>query len=61
MIADPHDAAALGAAMARMLDRGYLREASTAARATGNRWTFEQHYQALLSVFGEVRRAKRAA
>ncbi|HVL12193.1 MAG TPA: glycosyltransferase, partial [Gemmata sp.] len=61
VIADPHDAAALGAAMARMHDRGYLREANTAARATGNRWTFEQHYQALLSVFGEVRRAKRAA
>jgi UDP-glucose:(heptosyl)LPS alpha-1,3-glucosyltransferase len=61
VIDDPHDARSLGAAMSRMLDRGYLREASTAARATGSRWTFEQHYQSLLDVFGEVRREKRAA
>jgi UDP-glucose:(heptosyl)LPS alpha-1,3-glucosyltransferase len=61
VIDDPHDAPALAAAMTRMLDRGYLREASAAARATGTRWTFEHHYQALLSVFAEVRQARRAA
>jgi UDP-glucose:(heptosyl)LPS alpha-1,3-glucosyltransferase len=61
VIDDPHNAPALAAAMSRMLDRGHLREASAAARATGTRWTFELHYQALLDVFGEVRRAKRAA
>jgi UDP-glucose:(heptosyl)LPS alpha-1,3-glucosyltransferase len=61
VVSDPHDAPALAAAMAKMFDRGYLREASAAARATGSRWTFEHHYQALLSVFSEVRLSKRAA
>ncbi|HSQ57762.1 MAG TPA: glycosyltransferase family 4 protein [Gemmata sp.] len=61
VIDDPHDAASLAAAMSLMHDRGYLREASAAARATGTRWTFEDHYQLLLEVFGEARRAKRAA
>lgn len=61
VIADPHDAPKLAEAMACMTDRGYLREASSAARATGTRWTFEDHYRGLLDVFGEVRRARRAA
>jgi UDP-glucose:(heptosyl)LPS alpha-1,3-glucosyltransferase len=61
VIDDPHDAVALAAAMTRMSDRGYLRDASTAARLTSARWTFEHHYQALLDVFGEVRKMKRAA
>ncbi|VTT97345.1 glycosyl transferase group 1 : Glycosyl transferase group 1 OS=Isosphaera pallida (strain ATCC 43644 / DSM 9630 / IS1B) GN=Isop_0825 PE=4 SV=1: Glyco_transf_4: Glycos_transf_1 [Gemmataceae bacterium] len=61
VVSDPHDALELAAAMAKMFDRGYLREASAAARATGSRWTFEHHYQALLSVFSEVRLSKRAA
>ncbi len=61
VIDDPHDARVLAAAMTSMLDRGYLREASAAARLTGTHWTFEHHYQALLGVFAEVRRVKRAA
>jgi UDP-glucose:(heptosyl)LPS alpha-1,3-glucosyltransferase len=61
VIDDPHDTRSLAAAMSRMLDRGYLRDASAAARVTGTRWTFEQHYRALIDVFGEVRRAKQAA
>ena len=61
VIDDPHDAGALAAAMARMTDGGYRYAASHAARLTGRRWTFERHYRALLDVFGEVRRAKRAA
>jgi UDP-glucose:(heptosyl)LPS alpha-1,3-glucosyltransferase len=61
VIDSPHDAPALAAAMTRMTDRGYLREASSAARSTGTRWTFEHHYQSLLSVFSEVRRVKLAA
>jgi len=61
VIDNPHDSSALAAAMAQMFDRGYLREASVAARTTGSRWTFEHHYQALLGVFTEVRRMKRAA
>jgi UDP-glucose:(heptosyl)LPS alpha-1,3-glucosyltransferase len=61
VIDDPHNAPALAAAMARMLDRGYLREASAAARQTAGRWTFEDHYRAMIDVFGEARRIKRAA
>ena len=61
VIEDPHDGIALASAMTRMFDRGYLREASAAARQTAGRWTFEDHYQAMIDVFGEVRRIKRAA
>jgi UDP-glucose:(heptosyl)LPS alpha-1,3-glucosyltransferase len=61
VIDDPHDVCTLAAAMTRMLDRRYLRDASAAARVAGTRWTFEHHYQALLDVFAEVRRAKHAA
>jgi UDP-glucose:(heptosyl)LPS alpha-1,3-glucosyltransferase len=61
VIDDPHDAPALAAALARMHDRVYLREASAAARATGTRWTFEHHYRALVDVFFEARQLKRAA
>jgi UDP-glucose:(heptosyl)LPS alpha-1,3-glucosyltransferase len=61
VIDDPHEAPELAAALTRMSDRGYLREASAAARATGTRWTFEHHYQALLAVFAEARRTKQAA
>ena len=61
IIDTPHNLLALASAMTRMHDRGFLREASAAARLTGARWTFEHHYRALLEVFGEVRRAKRAA
>jgi UDP-glucose:(heptosyl)LPS alpha-1,3-glucosyltransferase len=61
VIDDPHDAPALAEAMAKMRDRPYRQAASTAARATGNRWTFENHYRALLDVFREVKQAKRAA
>ena len=58
---DPHDAPATAAALTRMLDRGYRVAASQAARQAAGRWTFEHHYRALLDVFGEVRRTKRAA
>ena len=61
VIGDPHDAATLGAAMYRFTDRGYCADAARAARETGTRWTFEHHYQALLNVFAEVQKTKRAA
>jgi UDP-glucose:(heptosyl)LPS alpha-1,3-glucosyltransferase len=61
VITDPHNAPDLAAALTHMSDRGYLREASAAARATGTRWSFEQHYQSLLAVFAEARRTKQAA
>jgi UDP-glucose:(heptosyl)LPS alpha-1,3-glucosyltransferase len=61
VIDDPHDAPALAAALDRMLDRSYLREAGQAARQAAARWTFEHHYRALLAVLTEARAARRAA
>jgi UDP-glucose:(heptosyl)LPS alpha-1,3-glucosyltransferase len=61
VIDDPHDAPMLAAAMVRFTERSYRAEASSAARQTGAKWTFEHHYQALLDVFAEVRRTKQAA
>jgi UDP-glucose:(heptosyl)LPS alpha-1,3-glucosyltransferase len=61
VIDNPHDAPALASAMTTMLDHTYRAGASQAARQVGNRWTFEHHYRAMLEVFGEVRRTKRAA
>jgi UDP-glucose:(heptosyl)LPS alpha-1,3-glucosyltransferase len=61
VIDDPHNADALAAAMTRMLDPRYRQAAAHAARQTASRWTFEHHYQALVSVLGEVRQLKRAA
>jgi UDP-glucose:(heptosyl)LPS alpha-1,3-glucosyltransferase len=61
VIDNPHDAPSLAAAMKRMLDRGYLRDAGAAARQAAARWTFEHHYRALLDVVVEARTARRAA
>ena len=59
VVNDPHDAAELGGALARMANADYLRTASGAARRAAGAWTFEQHYAALLGVFEDVRAAKR--
>ena len=48
VVEDPHNARVLADAVLRMHDRGYLREASAAARAAGAKWTFDHHYRALL-------------
>lgn len=61
VIDDPHNAATLGSALTRMTDPAYRSAASQAARQTANRWTFEQHYQALLDVFREAHRVRRVA
>jgi UDP-glucose:(heptosyl)LPS alpha-1,3-glucosyltransferase len=61
VVADPHDARELAAALDRMLDPGYRRSAGQGARRAAAAWTFEHHYLALLAVFAEVRAAKRAA
>ena len=61
VVRDPHDAAELAGALTRMTDPAYRSTASQAARQTATRWTFEQHYQALLAVFREVGQMKRAA
>jgi len=60
VIDDPHDAPALGYAIAAMLDPAYRTAARESARAAAARWTFEHHYQALLAVFREAAERKRA-
>ena len=59
VVDDPHDAAELGGAIARVANADYLRAASGAAWRAAGAWTFEQHYAALLGVFEDVRAAKR--
>jgi len=61
VIDNPHNAPELAAALERMLDRGYLRDAGASARQAAARWTLEHHYRALLDIFAEARTARRAA
>ena len=61
VIDDPHDAAALGGALTKLLDPATRSACATAARQASQRWTFEQHYQQLLQLFREVAGRKRAA
>ena len=61
VVADPHGAAELGAAIRSMLDPDYRIAAARAARAAAAGWTFEHHYRALCDLFTSVRGAKRAA
>lgn len=61
VVRDPHDAKELGAAIHSMLDPAYRSGATRAARQAAATWTFEHHYQALLSIFAEIRSVKRAA
>lgn len=61
IVNDPHDSRELGAAITDMLDPDRLPDRKAAAAAAGRRWTFEDHYQQLLAVFGEVAARKRRA
>ena len=61
IVADPHDARELGAALNDMLDAEKLPPRKAAAVAASQRWTFDMHYRDLLAVFVEVAGRKRAA
>jgi UDP-glucose:(heptosyl)LPS alpha-1,3-glucosyltransferase len=58
---DPHDTAALAHAMERFCDSVIRGAACEAARETAARWTFEDHYAAILSVIQEAARQRLAA
>jgi UDP-glucose:(heptosyl)LPS alpha-1,3-glucosyltransferase len=60
VVQNPHDAAELGGAIAKMLDPQYRATAAVAALEAANAWTFEMHYQALVNVFAEVAAQKKA-
>jgi len=61
VVNDPHNAGELAGAITTMTQGGFRASASQAARQAANRWTFEQHYQALLGVFREASQVRRAA
>ena len=61
VIADPHDARELGDALTILTDPAYRADATIAARAAAQAWTFEQHYAALVAVFEEARTRKQSA
>ena len=61
VIDDPHNASEFGNVLAKMCDVPRRLEMATAARQTGQRWTFDEHYRQLLSLFGEIAAKKLAA
>jgi UDP-glucose:(heptosyl)LPS alpha-1,3-glucosyltransferase len=58
---DPHDAPALARAIERLCDPRVRSECSQAARLAAARWTFEDHYRAVLGVLEEAARRRQAA
>jgi UDP-glucose:(heptosyl)LPS alpha-1,3-glucosyltransferase len=61
VVDDPHDVDALARALIKMLNPGYRAACAQAARRAAERWTFEDHYQKLLGVFGSLVTRKQAA
>jgi UDP-glucose:(heptosyl)LPS alpha-1,3-glucosyltransferase len=61
VIDNPHDRQRLAWCMWQLLDSERRLACAQAARKTAAQWTFEEHYQQLLRVFGEAVRRKRAA
>jgi UDP-glucose:(heptosyl)LPS alpha-1,3-glucosyltransferase len=58
---DPHDHAHLAWTLTQMLDPARRAACGQAARKTASQWTFEQHYQQMLTVFAEAAARKQAA
>lgn len=61
VVDSPHDQEAMAKALLKCMDPGFRSQAVTAARQAAARWTFEDHYQRLMSVFSEVRAVKKRA
>lgn len=61
VVQNPHDRQELGQAIECMLDPEYRRSAALSARQAASHWTFEKHYQSLISVFQSLRANRRAA
>jgi UDP-glucose:(heptosyl)LPS alpha-1,3-glucosyltransferase len=61
VIDDPHDAASLAQALQHFCDPHTRSAASQAARQTAARWTFEDHYRAVLAVLQQAAARKQAA
>jgi UDP-glucose:(heptosyl)LPS alpha-1,3-glucosyltransferase len=61
VVEDPHDHEQLADCLESLLDPQRRHACAVAARKTALDWTFEHHYQALLTVFTEAARRKHAA
>jgi UDP-glucose:(heptosyl)LPS alpha-1,3-glucosyltransferase len=61
VIEDPHDHAALAAAMAQFIDPARRDAAGRAARRSAASWTIEHHYRRWLEIFAEVAARRHAA
>jgi UDP-glucose:(heptosyl)LPS alpha-1,3-glucosyltransferase len=61
VVRDPHDGHELAAAIQTLCEPETLSSFTRAAKVAGRRWTFEDHYQQLLTVFRRVQSVKRAA
>ena len=61
VIYDPHDHQQLADCMAQFLDPIHRVACARAVRQTAAAWTFEHHYQGLMSAFAEAAARKRAA
>src|SRR5262249_49706107 len=61
VVENPHDHSELAEAMEQLLDTGRRSVCAHAARQAAAEWTFEHHYQQLLSVITEADRRRRAA
>jgi UDP-glucose:(heptosyl)LPS alpha-1,3-glucosyltransferase len=61
VIDDPHDHGRLAWCLSQLLDPVRRAACAQAARQAAQGWTFEQHYQQLLQVFGEAAARKKAA
>ncbi len=58
VIAHPHDADALAAAMTDLLDPKRRLEASRHAQQSSARWTFEDHYRKMMTILESCRSAR---
>jgi len=61
VVEDPHHHESMAECLEKLLDPQRRHACAAAARKTAAGWTFEHHYRALLDVFAEAARRKRAA
>jgi UDP-glucose:(heptosyl)LPS alpha-1,3-glucosyltransferase len=61
VIDDPHDYHTLAIRIEQLCDKAHRAERNQAARQAAARWTFEDHYQALMQVLQEAVERKAAA
>jgi UDP-glucose:(heptosyl)LPS alpha-1,3-glucosyltransferase len=61
VIEDPNQIRKLAEVLDKLLDKETRHACSQASRRAGTKWTWENHYQILISLFAEISKNKRAA